>query len=149
MANLSRVLYADGRSRAAAVAVSGGWLLVIAVDLLVVPFVSRSAVVPWLGAGTTIGLTASGIALLVLVRRARGPAALRGCARAALAGLAGALAGAAAGLGVGAGIRVTGFLPNVALTLLASAAVLVAFFAVVAVADGGDLRAVVRRVFRA
>jgi len=147
-ANLSRVLYADGRSRAAAVAVSGGWLLVIVADLLIVPFVSRSAVVPWLGAGTTIGLTASGIALLVLVRRVRGPAALRGCARAALAGLAGALAGAAAGLGVAAGVRVTGFLPNVAVTLLASAAVLVAFFAVLAWADGGDLRAAVRRVVR-
>jgi len=147
-ANLSRVLYADARSRAAAVAVSGGWLLVIVADLLIVPFVSRSAVVPWLGAGTTIGLTASGIALLVLVRRVRGPAALRGCARAALAGLAGALAGAAAGLGVAAGIQVTGFLPNVAVTLLASAAAGVAFFAVVAWADGGDLRAVVRRVVR-
>jgi putative peptidoglycan lipid II flippase len=147
-ANLSRVLYADARNRAAAVAVSGGWLLVIVADLLIVPFVSRSAVVPWLGAGTTIGLTASGIALLVLVRRARGPEALRGCGRAALAGLAGALAGAAAGLGVAAGIQVRGFLPNVAVTLLASAAVLVAFFAVVAWADGGDLRAVVRRVLR-
>jgi putative peptidoglycan lipid II flippase len=147
-ANLSRVLYADARNRAAAVAVSGGWLLVIIADLLIVPFVSRSAVVPWLGAGTTIGLTASGIALLVLVRRVRGPAALRGCGRAALAGLAGALAGAAAGLGVAAGIQVTGFLPNVAVTLLASAAAGVAFFAVVAWADGGDLRAVVRRVLR-
>ena len=72
-ANLSRVLYADGRNRASALAVSGGWLLVIAVDLLIVPFVPRSAVVPWLGAGTTIGLTGSGIALLVLVRRFRGP----------------------------------------------------------------------------
>ena len=147
-ANLSRVLYADTRNRAAAVAVSGGWLLVIVADLLIVPFVSRSAVVPWLGAGTTIGLTVSGVALLVLVRRVRGPAALRGCGRAALAGLAGALAGAAAGLGVAAGIQVTGFLPNVAVMLLASAAVLVAFFAVVAWADGGDLRAVVRRVVR-
>jgi putative peptidoglycan lipid II flippase len=147
-ANLSRVLYADARNRAAAVAVGGGWLLVIVADLLIVPFVSRSAVVPWLGAGTTIGLTAAGIALLVLVRRVRGPAALRGCARAALAGLAGALAGAAAGLGVAAGIQVTGFLPNVAVTLLASAAAGVAFFAVVAWADGGDLRAVVRRVVR-
>jgi putative peptidoglycan lipid II flippase len=147
-ANLSRVLYADGRSRGAAVGVSGGGVLVIVADLLIVPFVSRSAVVPWLGAGTTIGLTASGIALLVLVRRARGPAALRGCARAALAGLAGALAGAAAGLSVAVGIRVTGFLPNVAVTLLASAAVLVAFFAVLAWADGGDLRAAVRRVVR-
>ena len=147
-ANLSRVLYAYGRSRAAAIAVSGGWLVVIVADLLIVPFVSRSSVVPWLGAGTTIGLTGSGVALLVLVRRVRGPAALRGCARASLAGLAGALAGAAAGLGVAIGVRVTGFLPNVAITLLASAAVLVAFFAVVALADGGDLRAVLRRVIR-
>jgi len=147
-ANLSRVLYAYGRSRAAAVAVSGGWLLVIAADLLIVPFVARNSVVPWLGAGTTIGLTVSGVALLVLVRRARGNDALRGCARAALAGLAGAVAGTAAGLGVALGFPATGFLPNVASTLLTSTAVLVAFFAVVAWADGGDLRAVVRRVVR-
>ena len=147
-ANLSRVLYADGRNRASALAVSGGWLLIIVADLLIVPFVPRSAVVPWLGAGTTLGLTGSGVALLFLVRRFRGRDALRGCARAALAGLAGAVAGTAAGLGVAAGLRVTGFLPNVGVTLLASAAVLVAFLAVVAVADGGDLRAVTRRVIR-
>jgi len=150
-ANLSRVLYADGskgRSRAAALAVSGGWLLVIVADLLIVPFVPRSAVVPWLGAATTIGLTGSGVALLILVRRFRGPDALRGGPRAALAGLAGAAAGAAAGLAVAAGVQVTGFLPNVAVTLLASAAVLAAFLAVVAVADGGDLRAVLRKVVR-
>ena len=145
-ANLSRVLYAEGRSRAAALAVSGGWLLVIVADLLTVPFAPRSAVVPWLGAGTTIGLTGSGVALLILVRRLRGPAALRGCARAALAGLAAAVAGAAAGLGVSAVIRPAGFLPHVAVTLLASAAMLAAFVAVVAVADGGDLRAALRRV---
>jgi putative peptidoglycan lipid II flippase len=148
-ANLSRVLYADGRNRAAALAVSGGWLLVIVADLLIVPFVPRSAVVPGLGAGTTIGLTSSGIALLILVRRYRGPGALRGCGRATLAGLGGALAGAAAGLGVSAALRPVGFLPNVGVTLAASAAVLAAFLAVVAVADGGDLRAVVRKVIRA
>ena len=147
-ANLSRVLYADGRNRASALAVSGGWLLIIVADLLIVPFMPRSAVVPWLAAGTTLGLTGSGVALLFLVRRFRGRDALRGCTRAALAGLAGAVAGTAAGLGVAAGLRVTGFLPNVGVTLLASAAVLVAFLAVVAVADGGDLRAVTRRVIR-
>ena len=150
-ANLSRVLYAEGskgRNRASALAVSGGWVLVIVADLLIVPFVPRSAVVPWLGAATTIGLTGSGVALLIMVRQFRGPDALRGCTRAALAGLAGALAGAAAGLGVATGLRVTGFLPNVAVTLLASGAVLVAFLAVVALADGGDLRAVLRRVIR-
>ena len=144
-ANLSRVLYADGRSRASAAAVSGGWLLVVIADLLIVPLVPRSQVVPWLGAATTIGLTASGLTLLLLVRRYRGPRALRGWARAAAAGLAGALAGTAAGLGVAMGIPVSGLLPNAAVTLLAGAAVLAAFLIVVALADGGDLRAVLRR----
>jgi putative peptidoglycan lipid II flippase len=147
-ANLSRALYADEHSRVTAAAVSGGWLLVIVADLLIVPFVPRTEVVPWLGAGTTIGLTGSGVALLLLVRRARGPEALRGWPRAALAGLAGALAGTAAGLGVCFGLPASGFLPNVAVTLVAGAAVLTAFLVVVALTDGGDLRAVVKRVFR-
>jgi putative peptidoglycan lipid II flippase len=147
-ANLSRVLYAAGRSSASALAVSGGWLLVIVADLLIVPFVPSSQVVAWLGVGTTIGLTGSGVALLVLVWRFRGPAALRGCIRAGGAGLAGALAGTAAGLGVAFGVPVSGFLPNVGVTLLASGAVLAAFLAVVALTDGGDLRTVVRRVIR-
>jgi putative peptidoglycan lipid II flippase len=147
-ANLSRVLYADGRNRVSALAVSGGWLLVIIADLLIVPFVPRSQVVPWLGVGTTIGLTASGVALLVLVRRYRGPGALQGCSRAAITGLAGALAGTAAGLAVVLSIPVVGFLPNLAVSLLASGAVLAAFLAVVALTDGGDLRAVARRLIR-
>jgi putative peptidoglycan lipid II flippase len=147
-ANLSRVLYAAGRSSASALAVSGGWLLVTVADLLIVPFVPSSQVVAWLGVGTTIGLTGSGVALLVLVWRFRGPAALRGCIRAGGAGLAGALAGTAAGLGVAFAVPVSGFLPNVGVTLLASGAVLAAFLAVVALTDGGDLRAVVRRVIR-
>jgi len=148
-ANLSRVLYAIGRTGAAAAAVSGGWLLVIAADLLIVPFAPRSAVVGWLGAGSTIGLTGSGVVLIMLVRRFRGAQALRGSMRAALAGLAGAMAGGAAGLGVTLSVPAHGFLPNVALTLMASAAVLAAFLTVVVLADGGDLRAAVRRVIRA
>jgi putative peptidoglycan lipid II flippase len=98
--------------------------------------------------GTTIGLTGSGLALVVLVHRFRGPGALRGCTRAAIAGLAGALAGTAAGLGVAMATPVAGFLPNVGVTLLASGAVLAAFLAVVAFSDGGDVRAVTRRVIR-
>ncbi len=147
-ANLSRVLYACGRSRTSAAAVCGGWLLVIGVDASVVPFAPRSAVVPLLGAGTAIGLTASGVTLLVLVRRVCGPQALRGSARACLAGLAGALAAAAAGLGVAAAVPAFGFLPNVAGTLVAGAAVLAVFTGVVALADGGDLRAALRRAVR-
>ena len=165
IANLSRVLYASGRNRAAAYAVCAGWLAVIVADLVIVPLVPASWVVPALGGGTSIGLTAGGLALLALVRRdhggalrlgggasgaggaggpAAGPAALRGCGRAGVAGFAGALAGAAAGFGVSAGLRVGGFWPNFAMTLIASAAVLAVFLGVLAVTDGGDLRAVLR-----
>ncbi|HEX6521651.1 MAG TPA: lipid II flippase MurJ [Streptosporangiaceae bacterium] len=149
IASLSRVLYAYGRNRPAAFAVCLGWLLVIAADLLIVPFVPRSWVVPALGAGTTIGLTAAGVTLLVLVSRARGGAALRGSFRAAVAGLTAALAGAAVGWGVSVGIHASGFGPGVGATFLAGAAVLAVFLGVAAVADGGDLRTLVRRVVRA
>ena len=146
VANLSRVLYARGRNGAAAAAVSAGWLVVIITDLLIVPFVPSSWVVPALGGGTSIGLTIAGLALLLLVRRDRGAAALLGSGRAALAGLAGGLAGAAAGWGVSVTVHAAGFGSNVAVTLLASAVVLVVFVAVVAAADGGDLRAFLNRI---
>ena len=123
----------------------------IVADLLIVPFVPRSAVVPWLGAGTTIGLTGSGRG----AARA-GPPGPRARTRCAAArgprwpGWPARWPGRRPGWRWRSAIPVTGFLPNVAVTLLASAAVLVAFFAVVALADGGDLRAVRRgRVVRA
>lgn len=145
-AALSRVMYAAGRNRVTAVALAGGWLLVIVADLAIVPFVPRSWVVPALGLGTTIGLTAAGIALTVAVRRALGRGALHGLARAGLAGLAGGLAGAAAGAGVGAAVGVHGFAPNAAVTVLAAATATAAFLAVTFLADGGDLRAVLIRL---
>src|SRR6202042_474489 len=128
-ANLSRVLYAQRRNRAPALAIAGGWLLVIAADAAIVPFVSPDRVVPVLGLGTTFGLTVSGIALLVLVRRERGPAALRGVPRAFLAGLAGCVAGAAAGSAVASAVtramsaHAGGFLFNVAVSLLVTVVV--------------------------
>jgi putative peptidoglycan lipid II flippase len=145
IAHLSRVLYAGDRNRAAAVAVSGGWVLVTVADLLIVPFVRPSWVVPALAAGTSIGLTCGGVALLWLLLRYRGRPALRGCARACLAGLAGAAGGSAAGWLLSAAVRVHGYLANVGVTLLCSVAVVVAFGAIVMAVDGGALRAVLRR----
>ena len=140
-ANLSRVMLAAGHSRMTAVAVAGGWLLVIVADVAIVPFVPRSWVVPALGLGTTIGLTVAGLALTATVGRALGRPALRGVPRATLAGLGGALAGAAAGAGVSAALPVRGFLPNAAVTVLASAVATLVFLGVTLLADGGDLRA--------
>jgi putative peptidoglycan lipid II flippase len=151
-ANLSRVLYAHRRNRAPALAIAGGWLLVIAADAAIVPFVPPDRVVPVLGLGTTFGLTVSGIALLILVRRERGAAALHGVPRAFLAGLAGGVIGAVAGSALASAVsgaepgHAAGVLFNVGLSLLV-AVVVTGFFALVVLRlDGGDLRAALSRL---
>jgi putative peptidoglycan lipid II flippase len=148
IACLSRVLLADGKHRAAAVAMAGGWLIVIMVDVVAVKMVTAHWVVPVLGLGNTVGLVVSGTALLAAVRRARGSAALHGTMRAAAAGLAGAVAGAAAGAGVSAALPAAGFFPNAAVALLACCGAVIAFGATAYALDGGDLRAVVARAKR-
>jgi putative peptidoglycan lipid II flippase len=145
-ANLSRVLYAQGRNRAPALAISAGWLLVMAVDLVLVPSVPRPRVVPALGLATSIGLTVAGLILVVLVARFRGAAALAGLPRAFLAGLIGGAAAAAAGSALAAVAHVNGFFPNVGITILVSAVVTGVFAVVVLNVDGGDLRAALRRL---
>jgi putative peptidoglycan lipid II flippase len=144
-AALSRVLFAKGRSRVAAAALVGGWLVVIAVDVAAVPLVNARWVVPVLGLGNTIGLTYTGIALLAAVRGARGTAALHGSARAAGAGLIGAVAGGAVGALVSASLPVAGFIPNAMVTVLACVSAAVVFGAAALVLDGGDLRALAVR----
>jgi putative peptidoglycan lipid II flippase len=144
-ANASRVLFACHRSRVAAIALVSGWLAVIVTDVAAVPAVAPRWVVPVLALGNTVGLTLAGLALLAAVRHARGPAALRGSARAAAAGLVGALAGAAAGGLVSAALPATGFLPNAGVAVLACLAATAVFGAVVVVLDGKDLRALALR----
>ncbi|HEX4655971.1 MAG TPA: lipid II flippase MurJ [Streptosporangiaceae bacterium] len=148
VACLSRVLLADGRNRAAAAAIAGGWLIVIAADVIAVELVAARSVVPVLGLGNSVGLAASAAALVMAVRRARGGGALRGTARAAAAGLAGAAVGAAAGAGLSAAVPVTGFLPNACVTLLACGCAVIAFGVTAYGLDGGDLRALAARARR-
>jgi peptidoglycan biosynthesis protein MviN/MurJ (putative lipid II flippase) len=145
-ANLSRVLYARGRNRATALAIGGGWLLVIAADLVIVPFVAPRHVVPALGLGMSFGLTVSGLALLILVRRDRGAPALHGVPRAFLAGLAGAVAGAAAGAALAGALEAPGFFVNVGISMLVTLVVIAVFAAVAGSIDFGDLRAAVARL---
>ena len=145
-ASLTRVLYAHGYTRAPALAVSLGWLLVIAADVGIVPFVPRHLVVAALGLGTTVGLTVTGMVLAVLVARARGRGALAGVARATGSGLAGSAAGVVAGLGLSAPLHMPGFFPNVCVTVGVCVVVAALFAGVVAAADGGDLRSAVARM---
>ena len=152
MACLSRLLLATGRSRLAAVAVSGGWLLVIVADVLLVLLVTAPWVVAMLALGNTIGLTASGIALLVTVWRVSGPAALTGARRVAVSGLAASAAGAAAGAGAAAALSsASGGMTRLAeggAAVLAAGCALAVFAAVAYLLDRGELRAAVARVRR-
>jgi putative peptidoglycan lipid II flippase len=145
-ANLSRVLYARGRNRATALAIGGGWILVIAADLVIVPLVTPRQVVPALGLGMTFGLTVSGLALLILVGRDRGALALHGVSRAFLAGLVGAAAGAAAGSVLAGALTAPGFFVNVGTSVLVTLVVIAVFAAVAGSIDFGDLRAAVARL---
>jgi putative peptidoglycan lipid II flippase len=148
VACLSRVLLADGRIRAAAAAMAGGWLIVIVADVIAVEMVSARWVVPVLGLGNTAGMVVSGAALLTAVRRARGGDALHGTVRAAMAGLAGAVVGAAAGAGMSAAVPVSGFFLNALVALLACCCAVIAFGVIAYALDGGDLRALVARARR-
>jgi putative peptidoglycan lipid II flippase len=152
-ANLSRVLFARRRNRAPALAIAAGWLLVIVADLLIVPFVPPGRVVPVLGLGTTFGLSVSGIALLILVYRECGAAALRGTPRAFLAGLAGCVGGAAAGALVS--YLVTSAVPspgnreiliNVGLSVLVALVATGVFALIVLRFDRGDIRSALSRL---
>ena len=78
-ANLSRVLYARRRNRAPALAIAGGWLLVIVADAAIVPFVPPDRVVPVLGLGTTFGLTVSGSRCSSWSAASAGPRRCAGC----------------------------------------------------------------------
>ncbi len=149
IACLSRVLLADGRNRMAATAMSAGWLLVIAADVAAVHLVAPRWVVPVLGLGNTVGLTASAAALLAAVRRARGAAALRGMVRAGAAGVTAALAGAGAAAALSAAVPAGTVIANGLLAAAACAVAVVVFGAIAYALDGGDLRAVMARARRA
>jgi putative peptidoglycan lipid II flippase len=146
VASLSRVLLAARRTRAAAVCVGGGWLVVIAADLVLVAIAPGPSAVAMLALGNTIGLTAAGLALLIAVRRACGPAALAGAGRAAVSGLAAAAAGAGAGTAVAAVLATAG--PPALIAVLALGVALAAFAGVAFLLDSGELRAAAGRVWR-
>jgi putative peptidoglycan lipid II flippase len=145
---LSRVLLAAGRTGIAAVAMSGGWLVVIAADLVLVHLAAARWVVAALGLGNTAGMTVAGLALLIAVRRVRGSDALRATARAALAGLAAAVLGGAAGAAVGYEVPGPGLALDCVAAVLAAACAAVVFGGVAYLLDGGELKAALARIRR-
>jgi putative peptidoglycan lipid II flippase len=152
VASLSRVLLVAGRTRAAAMGVAAGWLIVIAADVVLVSLAPGRLAVPMLALGNTIGLTAAGLALAVAVRRAPGRATLVGVGRVALSGLCSAAVGGAAGVGTGAALIATvpsaGPVADALIAVLSVGCAAVVFAAVAYLPADGELRALVARARR-
>ncbi|MBV9093188.1 MAG: virulence factor MviN [Streptosporangiaceae bacterium] len=149
VANLSRVMFALGRLKVAAAALTGSWLAVIAADVVLAELTPARLVVAALALGNTIGQTVAAIPLLVVTRRICGKAAVQGVGRAAAAGLAAAAVGAAAGVAVSLALPVSHKLLAFGVGVLAAACAMIAFGVVAYLLDNGDLRVVMGRLRRA
>jgi putative peptidoglycan lipid II flippase len=140
VANLSRVMFAIGRLKVAAVALTGSWLLVIAAEVVLAELAPPHLVAAALALGNTIGQTAVAIPMVIATRRICGKPAVAGVGRAALVGLAAGAVGTAAALAVTLVIPVTGKLVSVGAAVLAASCAVIAFGGVAYLLDQGDTR---------
>jgi putative peptidoglycan lipid II flippase len=97
IALLTRALYARGLWKAPTVCVVGGWLLAVVADVVLAAELPPADRALALGAGHSLGVTVAGCALLVVVVRVAGSAALDGLPRAGGAALLAAVVGGGAG----------------------------------------------------
>jgi putative peptidoglycan lipid II flippase len=148
ISNLARVMFALGRLKVAAAALAGSWLLVIAADIVLTGLAPPRLVPAALGLANTIGQTVVAIPLVLATRRIRGPVAVHGVGHAALAGLAAAAAGAAVGVAVSLVVPFSGKLRALGVSVIATAAALIAFGVVAYLLDAGDTRMLLTRVTR-
>jgi len=144
--NLSRPLLALRRYVLAGFALSGSGVVTITANLILTAFAPSHLVVAALALGSSIGQTVVAIPVVIVTRRLRGPAALRGSRRAGLAGLAAGAVSAVAGTAVSAAIHAGGKMLAV-VSATGACCVAIAVFAIVGYAlDRPDAVAILSRV---
>jgi putative peptidoglycan lipid II flippase len=145
IASLSRAMLATGRLIVATAALAGSVLVALAAQVVLAELVPPRLIPAALALGVSLGSTLVAPPLILATRRIRGPAAVRGLGRAALAGLTAAAAGAAAGTGVGLLLPDTRKLEAGGGAVLAAAVAVLVFGVVAYLLDDGDLRAIAAR----
>jgi putative peptidoglycan lipid II flippase len=145
VALLSRALYAQGNARTPATAVVGGWLVAIAADVALVAAMPASWTVAAIGIGTSIGVSVSGIWLLVALRRSAGAGSIAGLPRAAVAAAAGGVAGAGCGALLSRAVQTNGVVGDLAIVAAVAALAVAVHAAAVALIDRPTLRLLLNR----
>jgi putative peptidoglycan lipid II flippase len=146
--NLSRVLFALGKLKAAGMALVAQQLLPAAISVPLVLLAPPHLAVQALALASSVGFIVVTIPTVIVTRRLRGPAAVAGLGHATLAGIAAAAAGAAAGLAVTLVLPAGGNAFEIADGFVATMLAVLVFCVVAYALDRGDTRVAVERVRR-
>jgi len=149
---LSRVLFALERGRAAVSAVAAGWFTVAVASIVGVRLAAPTSGDPGgtlrgLAAGNSVGMLVAGVVLLVVVRRAAGRDAMKGITRTVAVTLVGAVVAAGAGRWAEGRLHDawgTGGAASVSVGLVAATVAVLVIGTVVVVGDRSLVRAVRR-----
>jgi putative peptidoglycan lipid II flippase len=146
--NMSRVMFALGRLKAAAIGLTAAPLLQMAASVVLVELAPAHLVVAALALASTVANLVVAVPMVMAIRRIRGRSAVRGVGHATLASLAAGAAAAIVGVGATLAVPEGRKLVDAGSGLLA-AIIAVAAFGVVAYAmDRGDLKSVTQRIAR-
>ncbi|MFI1996605.1 murein biosynthesis integral membrane protein MurJ [Actinoplanes sp. NPDC020271] len=150
---LSRALYARGATVAAAVASGVGWFCAGVAVIVVAVTGSGAAELAGLGLATALGMTVTGVLLVLAVRRHAGPEALTGLARASVAAVVAAGVAGFAGWAVVAALKSAlwpepGVLGSLVEGVAGGVVVAAVFLGVAFVLDRRDLSPLVTTVTR-
>jgi putative peptidoglycan lipid II flippase len=146
--NLSRVLFALGRLKAAGIALVAQQLLPAALSFPIVLFAPPHLAVEALAAASTLGYLLVTIPTVIAVRRLRGPAAVAELGHSALAGIAAAASGAAAGLAATLLLPAAGNVGEVGAGIVAGMVSFVVFGVVAYALDKSDMQVALARLHR-
>ncbi|HWB67557.1 MAG TPA: lipid II flippase MurJ [Mycobacteriales bacterium] len=118
---LSRALYAQGNARTPATASIGGWIVAIVADVVSCVVMPRAWIVAAIGIGTSLGVTVTGVWLVISVVRSSGAASLAGARRSLVTAITGGGAAAAGGWLIAHQFRPAGVAANLALAVVVGA----------------------------
>jgi putative peptidoglycan lipid II flippase len=144
--NLSRVLFALGKLKAAGIGLVAQQLLPAALSFPLVLLTPPRFTVGALALASSAGQLAVAVPMVAAVRRLRGPAAVAGLTHATLAGLAAAVTAAATGLALTLVMPTGGSLFEIGVGFGSTMLAIVVFGVVAYALDRGDLRAVAGRL---